>query len=222
MTPSVTRSATACSSPSRSRFRGTVRWWDATVGTSSSPLLPGAGRPEAERYRNDVIEALDQIGLQDPQTGAGVPVFVSSGIAICPIEANRIEELIQLADSGMYAEKRLRRESSSGLLDARHRGGDIDAARIVGEIVPYLTTTGNLEEKLRLVARRLSVAAGYDAVSFMLFDADPDAPPSLVTFARGPEKLLNKMEHRRGETHEDRTEGEVRARASTSPDHARQ
>jgi diguanylate cyclase (GGDEF)-like protein/PAS domain S-box-containing protein len=155
-------------------------------------VLPGAGRPEAERYKNDVLEAVNQMGLQDPQSGAGVPVFVSSGIAICPIEANRIEELVQLADSGMYAEKRLRRESSSGLLAVRHRGGDVDAARIVGEIVPYLTTTGNLEEKLRLVARRLSVAAGYDAVSFMLFDADPDAPPSMVTFARGPEKLLNK------------------------------
>ena len=155
-------------------------------------VLTGAGRPEAERYRNDVIEALKQIGLQDPQTGAGVPVFVSTGIAICPIEANRIEELIQLSDSGMYSDKRRRREASSGLPATRRRGGDADAARIVGEIVPYLTTTGNLEEKLHLVARRLSVAAGYDAVSFMLFGADPDAPSSMVTFARGPEKLLKK------------------------------
>ncbi|MBE3112616.1 MAG: PAS domain S-box protein, partial [Acidobacteria bacterium] len=155
-------------------------------------VLPGAGRSEAEQYKENVLQALSQAGVQDPQSGVGVPMLLSMGIAIYPIEANRIEDLIQLADSGMYAAKRQRREASSGLLASRRKGGDYDAARIVGEIVPYLTTTGNLEEKLRLVARRLSVAAGYDAVSFVLFDNDPEAPPSMITFARGPERLLNK------------------------------
>ena len=154
-------------------------------------VLPGAGRSEAEQYKEHVLEALAQAGVQDPVSGVNVPVLLSMGIAIYPIEASRIEELIHLADSGMYAAKRQRREAS-GLPTTRHRGIDIDAARIVGEIVPYLTTTGNLAEKLRLVARRLSVAAGYDAVSFMLFSSDPDALPSMVTFARGPERLLNK------------------------------
>jgi diguanylate cyclase (GGDEF)-like protein/PAS domain S-box-containing protein len=154
-------------------------------------VLPGAGREEAEHYKAAVLEALSGASVQDPLTGAPVPVFLSMGIAIYPVEASRIEQLIQLADSSMYAEKRQRREAS-GLPSVRHRGIDIDAARIIGEIVPYLTTAGNLEEKLRLVARRLSVAAGYDAVSFLLLDPDPDALPSLVTFARGPEKLLEK------------------------------
>ena len=157
-------------------------------------VLPGAGRAEAETYRKDVLAALDAVGLHDQTTGARIPVFVSIGIAICPIEANRIEELIQLADSGMYAEKRQRREASNGPLPSRHRGGDVDTARIVGEIVPYLTTTGNLEEKLHLVARRLSVATGYDAVSFMLFKSDPGALPAMITFARGPERLLKKWD----------------------------
>jgi len=155
-------------------------------------VIPGAGHKEAERYRKDVLDTLGEAGVQDPETRSRVPVLISMGIAICPIEARRIEELIQLADSGMYTAKRQGPDSPSPLVLTRHRGGDIDAARIVGEIVPYLTTTGNLAEKLRLVARRLSVAAGYDAVSFMLFDSDPDQPPSLVTFARGPQKLLNK------------------------------
>ena len=155
-------------------------------------VLPGADRDEAERYRQQLLETLGEMGLQDPQTSAPVPVFVSMGIAICPIEANRIEELIQLADSGMYAAKRRREEASSRLVTSHHRGSDTDAARIVGEIVPYLTTTGNLEEKLRLVARRLSVAGNYDAVSFVLFSSDHDEPPSMVTFARGPERLLQK------------------------------
>ena len=157
-------------------------------------VLPGAGRAEAESYKENVLATLDTTGLSDQTTGARIPVFVSVGIAICPIEANRIEELIQLADSAMYADKRRRQEAFSTLLPSRHRGGDADAARIVGEIVPYLTTTGNLEEKLRLVARRLSVATGYDAVSFMLFKSDPDALPAMITFARGPERLLRKWD----------------------------
>jgi diguanylate cyclase (GGDEF)-like protein/PAS domain S-box-containing protein len=154
-------------------------------------VLPGAGRSEAEQYKKQMLDALNGIRLQDPQTGSPVPVFLSTGIVIYPIEANRIEELIQLADSAMYAAKRQRREASSRPTTSHHRN-DGDAARLVGEIVPYLTTTGNLEEKLRLVARRLSVAAGYDAVSFVLFNADPGCAPSMVTFARGPEKLLQR------------------------------
>jgi diguanylate cyclase (GGDEF)-like protein/PAS domain S-box-containing protein len=152
------------------------------------------GRDEAESYKKEVLAAVNAAGLTDQVTGARIPVFVSMGIAICPIEANRIEELIQLADSAMHADKRQRQEASRAVLPSRYRGGDADAARIVGEIVPYLTTTGNLEEKLRLVARRLSVATGYDAVSFMLFKPGANELPSMITFARGPERLLKKWD----------------------------
>ena len=132
-----------------------------------------------------MLDALNRACLQDPQTSTPVPIFISAGIAICPIEADRIEELIQLADSGMYADKRRRQRGGLRSAVSRHRG-DGDAARIVGEIVPYLTTTGNLDEKLRLVARRLSVAGSYDAVSFVLFNSDPEAPPTMVTLRPRP------------------------------------
>jgi hypothetical protein len=44
---------------------------------------------------------------------------------------------------------------------------------MVGEIVPLLTSPGRLGDKLRLVAHRLSVGAGYDIVRFNI--------PSIVT-----------------------------------------
>ena len=59
-------------------------------------------------------------------------------------------------------------------------------AKVVGEIMPFLTSTGDLNEKLRLVGRRLSFATGYDAVSFSLFKPDPDATPSMSTFGQRP------------------------------------
>jgi diguanylate cyclase (GGDEF)-like protein/PAS domain S-box-containing protein len=154
-------------------------------------ILHGAGRAEAERYEKKVVDSLDLIGMRDPQTGARVPVHVSIGTAIYPIEAGRIEELIELADSAMYAAKRRQREASMGLLASTDRR-DGAAARIVGEIVPFLTTPGDLDEKLRLVAHRLSVTAGYDAVSFALFAKESGTVPSVSTFARLPERVLER------------------------------
>jgi GAF domain-containing protein len=44
---------------------------------------------------------------------------------------------------------------------------------MVGELVPLLTAPGTLDERLRLVAHRLSSNAGYDGVNFdVLVDAD--------------------------------------------------
>ena len=88
-------------------------------------VLPGAGREEAEHYKAAVLEALSGARVEDPLTGARVPVILSMGIAIYPVEASRIEQLIQLADSSMYAEKRQRREASGLPIGAppghRHR-----------------------------------------------------------------------------------------------------
>ena len=71
-------------------------------------ILPGANRQEAERYRAAVVETLASAGLTDPEMKAKVPVAVSIGLATYPTEAARVEELIRLADSEMYAAKRQR------------------------------------------------------------------------------------------------------------------
>jgi diguanylate cyclase (GGDEF)-like protein/PAS domain S-box-containing protein len=150
-------------------------------------IMPGADRDAAERYRRDVLRSLARTRIRDSKSGASIPVVISLGVAISPIEANRIEDLINLADGGMYETKR-QRPLGVPAPDAL----DDLAARIVGQIVPLLTSPGELGEKLRLVARRLSVAGGYDGVSFILF---PESDGAVVnTYARLPKKLVDQWD----------------------------
>jgi diguanylate cyclase (GGDEF)-like protein/PAS domain S-box-containing protein len=152
-------------------------------------ILPGADRETAKRYRQDVLSSLEDVDLQDPDTGARVPVAVSVGFAVYPAEAERIEDLIKLADSAMYAWRRQRPVLSTVRSLSRSLDGE-RAAKMVGEIVPLLTSPGELNDKLRLVAHRLSVGAGYDAVNFALLRPGFEEPYSLNTFAELPEQAI--------------------------------
>jgi diguanylate cyclase (GGDEF)-like protein len=136
-------------------------------------ILPGAERAAAEAYRERVLETLAGATLRDPDSGARIDVVASIGLAIYPEEADAVEDLIRLSDSAMYASKR-KRAMEGGVLRSRRDGAD-PAAKIVGEIVPFLTSPGSLEEKLHLVASRLSAADDYAAVEFTLFDEADDA-----------------------------------------------
>ncbi len=152
-------------------------------------ILPGADRDTAERYRKETLDALAKVAVRDSQSGAAVPVVVSMGLAAYPVEAGRIEELINLADSGMYGAKRQRPLGSASVRRTPLLADD-RAAKMVGEIVPLLTSAGDLNDKLRLVAHRLSVAAGYDAVNFGLFKSEANVPATMNTFGQLPEKLV--------------------------------
>jgi len=158
-------------------------------GDEFTALLPGADRDAAESYRGETLNALAGLTVRDRENGAVVPLAVSMGIATYPLEAGRIEELISLADSGMYAMKRQRPIGSTGVRRSQLSADD-SAAKMVGHIVPLLTSAGDLDDKLRLVARRLSVAAGYDAVNFGLFKPDADIPATMNTFGQLPENLV--------------------------------
>jgi diguanylate cyclase (GGDEF)-like protein/PAS domain S-box-containing protein len=157
-------------------------------------ILPNADREAAEGYRQDVLASLEDVDLRDPDTGARVPVAVSVGFAIYPAEAERIEDLIKLADSAMYAWRRQRPVLSTVRAPSRSMGGD-RAAKMVGEIVPLLTSSGDLNDKLRLVAHRLSVGAGYDAVNFALIRPGIEEPYSLNTFVELPEQTIEAWDH---------------------------
>jgi diguanylate cyclase (GGDEF)-like protein/putative nucleotidyltransferase with HDIG domain len=127
--------------------------------------LPGASRPAAEQYCRDVLKALSAAQVRDAFTGATIPVVASVGLAMYPAEAESIEEAIRLADNAMYTAKRERR-NADGAPDTRNSLAEDRAAKMIGEIVPLLTSPGNVAEKLNLVAHRLSVGAGYDVVRF--------------------------------------------------------
>lgn len=152
-------------------------------------ILPGAGRAEAERYRAEVSERLRDAKVTDRESGAVLPVTVAAGIAVYPDEAETPEDLVRLADGAMYAAKR-QRTVGRGTPAGRWPLAADRAAKVVGEIVPLLTSPGKLEDKLRLVSHRLSVGAGYDAVNFALVSRPATPVVAANTFARAPEDLV--------------------------------
>lgn len=154
-------------------------------------ILNGSDRTQAERYRDEVLEDLARASVTDPASGATVPVQVTIGIAVYPDDAGDARDLVALADAAMYFERRQRRASGRGKRSLSRSLGDDLAARTIGEIVPLLVGPGDLEEKLRLVAHRVAVGAGYDGVDVRLLENLEQAPVSHNTFVRAPDALID-------------------------------
>ena len=148
-------------------------------------LLPGVSRQEAERYCQDVMRALEASVVTDAASGSRLPVIASMGLAIYPLEAPTLDEAIRIADDAMYAEKRERRLTEE---QSETRGivADERAARMIGEIVPLLTSPGDFEAKLRSVAQRLKAGAGYDGVRIHIDGRDPGATSAYRADAAEP------------------------------------
>jgi diguanylate cyclase (GGDEF)-like protein len=165
-------------------------------------ILPGANRQKAERYQAAVVETLASAGLTDPEMKTTVPVAVSIGLATYPTEAARVEEMIRLADSEMYAAKRQRPFGRVSLSTMDRPDAD-RAAKILGEIVPLLTSPGELNDKLQLVAHRLAVGAGYDGVHFQVLGRRSEGPVAQNAFAQVNDELMEawNREQRQFETH---------------------
>ena len=156
-------------------------------------ILPGADRAGAERYRDSVTATLLDVSLQDPETNAKIQIVASWGIAIFPEEAENIADLIHLSDHAMYAAKRQRPVSPNATTTSRPPPGD-RAAAMVGQIVPLLTSVGNLTEKLQLVSRRLAVGAGYDAVNFTLFQEVTGQALSNTSYPPVPKEFVDRWD----------------------------
>jgi diguanylate cyclase (GGDEF)-like protein/PAS domain S-box-containing protein len=71
-------------------------------------ILPAANRKAAERYRSEARDALASVAVTDPETGEGVPVEASIGLALYPEDARTLADLIKVSDREMYATKRQR------------------------------------------------------------------------------------------------------------------
>ncbi len=151
-------------------------------------VLPGAAREDAERYRQHVIGTLAETRLDDPDTQAHVPLSATIGIAIYPEEAETIVDLIKLADSAMYGQRRERPIRSGAR--TRRSPADDRAAQIVGEIVPLLTSPGEIDTKLHFVVQRLLVSMGYDAVTAVMFSPQPGGPARSATVARVEKDII--------------------------------
>ena len=153
-------------------------------------VLPFAGRVEAERYCSEVVAALADASVTESETGASVPVAASIGLAVYPEDGVTIDEIVDLSDNAMYASRRQRPVGTGELSPPRTLGGE-RAAAMVGQIVPLLTGSGTIEDKLRLVAHRLSVGAGYDAVNVDVFAQASGLPSARNSFARVPDEVVD-------------------------------
>jgi GAF domain-containing protein len=106
---------------------------------------------------------------------------------VYPDEARTIEELIRLSDSAMYSWRRQRMTAPDGRIAAPL--ARLRAAEMASELIPLLTSSSNLDAKLRLVAHHLSIGAGYDAVQFVL--SREGEPPSVTTFGIQPDLVAD-------------------------------
>jgi diguanylate cyclase (GGDEF)-like protein len=171
-------------------------------GDEFAVVLPGADRAAAERYREGVLCLLPTAALHDPESGATVPVAVSVGLAIYPTQAYKVEELVRLADGEMYAAKRQRPVGRVSMATMDPLDPD-RVAKMLGEIVPLLTSPGELNDKLELVAHRLAIGAGYDGVHFEVLRHLSEAPAGQSAFAQVPDELVEawNREQRQFEAH---------------------
>ena len=155
--------------------------------------LLAADESEARSYKDAVDARLRDAHVIDPESGARVPVVASVGISLYPDDAATLAALIERADERMYEEKKLRRHSGTGLSSSRGLG-DERTARMVGEMVPLLTSTATLDEKLRLVAHRLSVGAGYAGVNFAVLAENTETGATATVnqnaFTKAPQEIL--------------------------------
>jgi diguanylate cyclase (GGDEF)-like protein/PAS domain S-box-containing protein len=145
-------------------------------------VLPGADRAEALVFRRAVRDHLAKTPVVATASGSNVPVAVSIGFALYPEEAQSADQLLRLADAAMYSARRQARAQGSRAVRsfALERA---DAA--MREITPLLTSPEQVDEKLRRVAHRVAVCAGYDVVAIDLFD-DSFGPQPAALFAQLP------------------------------------
>jgi diguanylate cyclase (GGDEF)-like protein/putative nucleotidyltransferase with HDIG domain len=163
-------------------------------------VLPGVDRDQAERYREVVQGVLAAVQLTSPEGVVDVPVVASMGLATYPEEGHTSEELLKLADNAMYAERR--RPAPGRVAALRFESERV--AKLLGDIVPLLTSKGTREEKLETLAQHLSVGTGYDAVNIEVAGIRSGQKAEWEnTFVRAPREWVDawQEEQRRASEH---------------------
>ncbi len=89
-------------------------------------VLPGADGDAAMAYADRARAVLSVARVAARESGAGIPVVASIGVASFPSDAATAADLIERADEAMYAEKKARREGAAPTLPAA-RASNADA-----------------------------------------------------------------------------------------------
>jgi diguanylate cyclase (GGDEF)-like protein/putative nucleotidyltransferase with HDIG domain len=107
-------------------LRATIRPYDMCVryaGDEFIVVLAGCGREEAEAKRVELQRAVDRI-VFEARPGKCVPLSISAGAAVFPVDGDSYESLLAKADSRMYSDKSLRKRDAQRQLGAGATGAD--------------------------------------------------------------------------------------------------
>jgi diguanylate cyclase (GGDEF)-like protein/PAS domain S-box-containing protein len=147
-------------------------------------ILPDADGEAASEYRRRVLARFEELRVVDPLTRNRVPLSAAIGIAAYPRDAESVMDAVRVADVAVVDAKRSKPPPALSGLIVEPSLDDERAARIVGELVPLLTRTGRMQDKLRLAAHRLAIAAGYDVVTIEVLDPTSRSDSIIESFAR--------------------------------------
>ena len=154
-------------------------------------ILPNTTYDEARRYQADVEEELNRARVRDPESGVGLRISASIGIASWHGGGGTVPALIEQADEAMYAAKRQRHESQSRSKPKAQDGLDI-AATLALQIVPMLGSSAPLQDKLRLISHRIAQECRYDAMNIALFDTPGEKPLAMNSYFDDPNEASEK------------------------------
>lgn len=157
-------------------------------------ILPDVDREAASEYRRRVLARFEEVRVLDPVTRNRVPISAAIGIAAYPLDAESVMDAVRVADVAVLDVKRSKPPPALSGLIVEPSLDDERAARIVGELVPLLTRTGRMHDKLRLAAHRLAIAAGYDVVTMEVLDPTATSESIIESFARVPRSVIEAWE----------------------------
>jgi len=161
-------------------------------GDEFAVLLPGVGRVEAQAIADRLAAAVDTL----PGPDDGPRVTVSIGIAMFPADGRTKDDLVMLADAGLYLEKAARRQArlASGNSTAG-RGAEYEAA--IHESTFTLMARRDPNELLETIVTRAATLAGTP--NGYLYLVDPEGERLRLAVGLGSLTALDDVGLERGE-----------------------